>query len=93
MLAARLAGVPIRLHTIAGLPLMETSGLKRLLLMTVERLTYRCATKVYPNAQGLFNFVVEKRLAPKEKLKLIGKGSSNGIDTEYFSKNKSRSHK
>ena len=86
MLAARLAGVPIRLHTIAGLPLMETSGLKRLLLMTVERLTYRCATKVYPNAQGLFNFVVEKRLAPKEKLKLIGKGSSNGIDTEYFSK-------
>ena len=86
MLAARLAGVPIRLHTIAGLPLMETSGLKRLLLMTVERLTYRCATKVYPNAQGLFNFVVEKRLAPKEKLKLIGKGSSNGIDTKYFSK-------
>ena len=86
MLAARLAGVPIRLHTIAGLPLMETSGLKRMLLMTVERLTYRCATKVYPNAQGLFNFVVEKRLAPKEKLKLIGKGSSNGIDTEYFSK-------
>ena len=86
ILAARLAGVPIRLHTIAGLPLMETSGLKRMLLMTVERLTYRCATKVYPNAQGLFNFVVEKRLAPKEKLKLIGKGSSNGIDTEYFSK-------
>ena len=86
MLAARLAGVPIRLHTIAGLPLMETSGLKRSLLMTVERLTYRCATKVYPNAQGLFNFVLEKRLVPKEKLKLIGKGSSNGIDTDYFSK-------
>ena len=29
---------------------------------------------------------MEKRLAPKEKLKIIGKGSSNGIDTDYFSK-------
>ena len=66
MLAARLAGVPIRLHTIAGLPLMETSGLKRLLLMTVERLTYRCATKVYPNAQGLFNLSLKNDLHQKK---------------------------
>lgn len=86
MLAARLAGVPIRLHTIAGLPLMETRGLKRHLLLGVERLTYFCATKVYPNSKGLFRFVLENRLTVKEKLKVIGKGSSNGIDTNYFSK-------
>jgi len=86
MLAARLAGVPIRLHTIAGLPLMETKGLKRWLLILVERITYFCATKVYPNAEGLLKFVLENRLAPRKKLKVIGKGSSNGIDTSYFSK-------
>lgn len=86
MLAARLAGVPIRLHTIAGLPLMEASGLKRYLLLGVERLTYYCATKVYPNSEGLLRFVLGKRLTVKEKLKVIGKGSSNGIDTAYFSK-------
>ena len=86
MLAARLAGVPIRLHTIAGLPLMEARGLKRSLLLALEKLTYYCATKVYPNSKGLLSFVLEKRLAPKEKLNIIGKGSSNGIDTRYFSK-------
>ena len=86
MLAARLAGIPIRLHTIAGLPLMETKGLKRWLLILVERLTYFCATKVYPNAEGLLKFVLQNRLAPRKKLKVIGKGSSNGIDTSYFSK-------
>ena len=86
MLAARLAGIPIRLHTIAGLPLMETKGLKRWLLILVERLTYFCATKVYPNAEGLLKFVLQNRLAPQKKLKVIGKGSSNGIDTSYFSK-------
>ena len=86
MLAARLAGIPIRLHTIAGLPLMETKGLKRWLLILVERITYFCATKVYPNAEGLLKFILENRLAPRKKLKVIGKGSSNGIDTSYFSK-------
>ena len=32
MLAAKLAGVPIRLHTVAGLPLLEATGFKRKVL-------------------------------------------------------------
>src|SRR5687767_1614087 len=44
MLAGRLAGVPVRLHTVAGLPLMEARGNKRLLLEKVEKLTYAAAT-------------------------------------------------
>ena len=86
MLAARMAGVPIRLHTIAGLPLMEAKGLKRSILLAVERITYWCATKVYPNSSGLLDFVVAHTLAPAEKFKLLGQGSSNGIDTNYFSR-------
>lgn len=84
MLAARLAGVPLRLHTVAGLPLMEAKGIKRTILNFVEKLTYRCATNVYPNSQGLFDFIVSEKLATKQKLKILGKGSSNGIDTTYF---------
>ncbi|MFN3639958.1 MAG: glycosyltransferase, partial [Flavobacterium sp.] len=38
MLAARMAKVPIRLHTVAGLPLMEVSGLKKRILLVTERL-------------------------------------------------------
>src|SRR3546814_10055692 len=52
MLASKLAGVPIRLHTVAGLPLMETSGYKKKVLELVEKLTYKCATKVYPNSRS-----------------------------------------
>ena len=86
MLAAYLARVPIRLHTIAGLPLMEAKGLKRSILLAVERLTYWCATKVYPNSSGLLDFVEDRKLASAEKFKLLGQGSSNGIDTDYFSR-------
>ncbi|WP_298324825.1 glycosyltransferase family 4 protein [uncultured Dokdonia sp.] len=86
MLAAKLAGVPLRLHTVAGLPLLEATGAKRKLLDIVEKLTYRFATKVYPNAQGLKTIVEELKFVESSKLKVIGKGSSNGIDTTYFSK-------
>lgn len=87
MLGAKLAGVPIRLHTVAGLPLMEATGTKRKVLDFVEKVTYASATKVYPNSKGLYDFIVANRLTSPSKLKIIGVGSSNGIDTEFFSEN------
>lgn len=84
MMAAWLARIPNRLHTVAGLPLMEATGKKRKLLNFVEKLTYKFATKVYPNSKGLYDFIVAENLAKPEKLKIIGQGSSNGINTQYF---------
>lgn len=85
MLAAKFAGVPIRLHTVAGLPLMEAKGLKRFVLNIVEKLTYSCATRVYPNAKGLKDYILQNKFTSPTKLKVIGNGSSNGINTDYFS--------
>ena len=85
MLAARLAGVPHRLHTVAGLPLMEATGTKRKILNFVERLTYSSATRVYPNSKGLYDFILQNNFTQSNKLKIIANGSSNGIDTTFFS--------
>ncbi|RYD56678.1 MAG: glycosyltransferase family 1 protein [Sphingobacteriales bacterium] len=85
MLAGKLAGVPIRLHTVAGLPLLEATGNKRKLLDEVEKLTYRCAHMVYPNSTELKNIIVSNALCRPDKLKVIGNGSTNGIDTTFFS--------
>lgn len=87
MLASCFAMVPIRLHTVAGLPLLEANGMKRKILNCVEKLTYRFATKVYPNSQGLYDIILKEKFTSPNKLKIIGKGSSNGIDTEYFTLN------
>ena len=84
MLAAKMAGVPIRLHTVAGMPLMETSGSKRKILEQVEKFTYSLATRVYPNSNELKKIILEEGFVNEEKLKVLGKGSSNGIDTAYF---------
>ena len=84
MLASYLAGVPIRLHTVAGLPLMEVREVKRFVLNFVEKLTYKCSTRVYPNSYGLKKIILKNRFTSENKLKVIGNGSSNGIDTSYF---------
>ncbi|MCW5520389.1 glycosyltransferase family 4 protein [Aureitalea sp. L0-47] len=85
MMAARLARVPIRLHTVAGLPLMEASGFKRKILNVVEKKTYSYSTKVLPNSRGLKEIIVEEGFCSASKLEVLGEGSSNGIDCDYFS--------
>ena len=85
MIASKLAGVPHRLHTIAGLPLLEATGFKRWLLDAVEKMTYTCATKIYPNSHGLKEIILKNKYTNRNKLKVIANGSSNGIDVNHFS--------
>ena len=84
MIAAKLAGVPHRFHTIAGLPLLESKGTKRKLLNLVEKITYSCATKILPNSIGLKEIIVENKFTNANKLKVIANGSSNGIDCIHY---------
>ena len=85
MMAAWLAGVPHRFHTVAGLPLLESAGSRRTILNNIEKLTCRLATKVYPNSFELQKIIVQAHFCNPEKMKVIGNGSSNGIDTQHFS--------
>jgi glycosyltransferase involved in cell wall biosynthesis len=84
MLAAFLCNVPNRLHTVAGLPVMNKVGLVRIILLAVEWLTCKCATKIYPNSKGLEAFLTDVVNVSPNKLKVLGSGSSNGVDTRYF---------
>ena len=84
MIASKLAGVPNRLHTVAGLPLLETKGNKRKLLNLVEKITYACASKIFPNSNGLKNIITKEGFCKPDKIKIIANGSTNGINTQIF---------
>lgn len=88
MLGAKLARVPIRLHTVAGLPLMEAKGFRRIVLELVEKFTYSCSTFVYPNSRGLYDYLLTNRYISENRLKVLGNGSSNGIDSNFFDPDK-----
>ncbi len=89
MVAAYFAGVKIRMHTVAGLPLMEASGTKLWVLRMVEKIVYQFATRIYPNSLELKKYIEQEGLARTEKLKVIGAGSSNGINLNRFKSSES----
>jgi glycosyltransferase involved in cell wall biosynthesis len=85
MLAAKICGVKIRIHTVAGMPLMVETGFKFRLLKFIEKLTYRAANHVWPNSNSLYNYIIEHKFTSPAKLHIIGQGSTNGIDCKRFS--------
>ena len=85
MLAGKLAGIKIRVHTVAGLRFVTATGKTRSLLVQMEKLTGRWSTNVWPNSFSMRDYILEHKLAPVKKIKVIGLGSSNGIDLTRFS--------
>lgn len=84
MMAAWFSRVPVRLHTVAGIPWMESEGKRRKILKAIEKLTYRFATHVYSNSFALRAFILENRLLSPSKISVIANGSSDGINTEWY---------
>ncbi len=85
MIAAKMAGVKLRIHTVAGLRFMTSTGITRKVLTTMERLTTAAATHVWPNSKSLLKYITENKLANPSKLEVIGEGSTNGINLSRFS--------
>lgn len=86
MLAAKLCGVKVRIHTVAGLPLMVEAGFKYQLLKFIEKLTYAAASHVWPNSNSLMQVINKNNFCKASKLSIIAKGSTNGINVSRFSK-------
>ena len=85
MMAAKFSGVKIRIHTIAGLRFMTSTGFTRKILVMMEKLTAKSATHVWPNSFSLLKYIKENRLVNESKLQVIAHGSSNGIYLKRYS--------
>ena len=85
-MAAKLCGVPVRLHTIHGLRSDGLQGGRRLLVRSMERLTFACSTKCFPVSHSLADYVVEQKLAVGEKVAVLHHGSWAGIRLQHFNR-------
>jgi hypothetical protein len=85
MLTACLRGVPRRIYMLRGLKLETATGWKRRLLLAAEWLTARCAHVVLCNSESLRSEALAMGLAPRARMRLLGDGSSNGVDMDRFS--------
>jgi len=84
LIAAKIAGVPHRIYLVTGLRYQGASGLFRFILMTMERISCFCATKVIPEGNGVKNTLYQDHITSKP-LEVIHHGNINGKDTSYWS--------
>ncbi|WP_265130435.1 glycosyltransferase family 4 protein [Chryseobacterium oranimense] len=84
MLAGKIAGVPIRIHTFTGLIFPTRKGVVQKLLISMDQLLCWAATHIYPEGEGVKKDLLNYRITSKP-LKVIGNGNVNGIDLNYFS--------
>lgn len=82
MMAAKIAGVPIRLHTFTGLVWPTATGLSRKILMMTDRITAACATHIIPEGEGVKQDL--QRCITKKPMKVLGYGNVRGIDLDYW---------
>ena len=85
MLAAFITRRPVRIYYLHGLRYQGAVGLKRKLLIYMEKITCFCATSIFAVSNGVKD-IAEKELT-KKKIQVIGHGSPNGIDLDFFSPN------
>ena len=83
MLAARLAGVPNRMHTFTGLIWPTSHGLKRSILKAMDRLLCSCATVINPEGRGVRDDMVRGGIT-RRSMVILGHGNVRGIDPEYY---------
>jgi len=87
MLAGKMAGVPIRIHTFTGLIFPTRKGFVQKILINMDRLLCTAATNIYPEGQGVKKDLMNYKITSKP-LKVIANGNVNGIDLDYFSPDK-----
>lgn len=87
MLAAMLTGVPIRIYNVLGLRLETTTGVKKHVLLTAEKIAAAAATHVLSVSPSLSEQLIELDIAKPEKIKVLGSGSLNGFNIADFELN------
>lgn len=86
MLAGKIAGVPVRMHTFTGLIFPYRNGALQKILIGADKLLCYTATHIYPEGEGVKNDLLKYNIT-KKPLKIIGNGNVNGLDLKHFSTN------
>lgn len=80
MLAACLAGVPVRIHHIHGLRFTTLTGWKRQLVLTCEQAACRMATRVFCVSPSAMTTAIEAGVVAEDQVQVLLNGSINGMD-------------
>lgn len=84
MVAAKIANVKGRIYTCRGFRFEHEKGIKRKILIFMEKVTSNSSNKVVCISPSVRDFGVKLKIFKKDKTVVINKGSSNGLDLDLF---------
>jgi glycosyltransferase involved in cell wall biosynthesis len=84
LLAAALAGVPLRIHIFTGQVWVTRTGWKRWILKQADRSMALLATHVLADSPSQRDFMVAEGIAAAGKIRVLGEGSICGVDGTRF---------
>lgn len=85
MMASWLARVPNRIYFVHGLRYEGDTGIKRKILLNLERISCYLATNIITVSHGVKANMAKDKITNKIPL-IIGNGSANGINSQEFSR-------
>src|SRR5690606_14669444 len=84
MIGARIVSTKTRIYTCRGFRYEHEKGITRKVLISMEWLSAAFAQKVVCISKSVRERGIADGVFPEKKAVLIGKGSSNGIDLNFF---------
>ncbi|MES2363881.1 MAG: glycosyltransferase family 4 protein [Pseudomonadota bacterium] len=85
MMAAKVAGIPFRLHTFTGQVWATQRGIRKALLKALDGLMARCATRVFADSHSQRRFLIEQKIVLPARIGVLADGSAAGVDMKRFS--------
>jgi glycosyltransferase involved in cell wall biosynthesis len=88
MLAGVLTRVPIRIHSFVGQVWVTKKGFMRWFLQLADKITALCANHVLSDSQTQRQFLIDNKILPAGKIRVLANGSVGGVDTGRFKPDK-----
>jgi glycosyltransferase involved in cell wall biosynthesis len=88
MLASFFACIALRVHTFTGQVWITSKGVKKKLLILLDKLISKIATNLIIDSHSQKNFLIKNKIVEKKKCLVFGKGSICGVDLNKFKPDK-----
>ena len=83
-IAAKQAGIPVRIRIFTGQIWCNMTGLKRLFYKTIDRLTVKLNTHLLADGYPQMKYLIEQGIVKRDKIRVLGNGSICGVDASKF---------
>lgn len=83
-IASYVLNIKNRIYTLRGLRFESLTGFKKIIVSLLEKTTSKLSTEIIAISNDLKDEYIRIKYSVPEKIKVLGMGSSNGIDTQLF---------